>query len=288
MLDYKLLTALVAVIEAGGFEKAAERLNVTQSAISQRIKLLESRLGGLVLVRSTPPRPTALGKQLDNHYHRIVQLENELGFGNESESIAKAKIVTSADALGGWFYKSICDLGDELLVDLVIEDQNISLEMMKRGEVLACLCSDDHVVNGSRVDALGYMRYRAYASSEFVKRHDLKKNLSNLVTAPCLIYNNKDKLQHEYLEKLGLSEPTNLITCPSIDGFIKLASNGYGYGLLCELQVEAQVKAGLIQPVGDEYIDIPMYWHSWRTSSEVMLKLRNAVIHQAKQNLIQG
>lgn len=288
MLDYKLLTALVAVIECGGFEKAAERLNVTQSAISQRIKLLESRLGGLVLVRSTPPRPTALGKQLDNHYHRIAQLENELGIGNDNENIAKAKIVTSADALGGWFYHAICELGDELMVELVIEDQNISLEMMKRGEVLACLCSDDHVVNGSRVDNLGYMRYRAYASNDFIQHHNLANNLSNLIKAPCLIYNNKDNLQHDYLNKLGFGEPTNLVTCPSIDGFIKLAANGYGYGLLSELQVAEFVKKGQLVSVSDEYIDIPMYWHSWRTSSEVMLKLRHAVINQAKKYLIQG
>lgn len=45
MLDYKLLEALVAVVDQGGFERAARHLGLTQSAVSQRIKLLEARLG---------------------------------------------------------------------------------------------------------------------------------------------------------------------------------------------------------------------------------------------------
>ncbi|MEX5623523.1 LysR family transcriptional regulator, partial [Pseudomonas syringae] len=50
MFDYKLLAALAAVIEQGGFERAAQVLGLSQSAISQRIKLLEARVGQPVLV----------------------------------------------------------------------------------------------------------------------------------------------------------------------------------------------------------------------------------------------
>ncbi|HCP02988.1 MAG TPA: ArgP/LysG family DNA-binding transcriptional regulator, partial [Pseudomonas sp.] len=44
-----------AVVEQGGFERAAGVLGLSQSAISQRIKLLEARLGAPVLVRANPP-----------------------------------------------------------------------------------------------------------------------------------------------------------------------------------------------------------------------------------------
>jgi LysR family transcriptional regulator (chromosome initiation inhibitor) len=40
MQDYKLLKALDAVLRDQSFDKAAKRLHITQSAISQRIKLL--------------------------------------------------------------------------------------------------------------------------------------------------------------------------------------------------------------------------------------------------------
>ncbi len=52
MLDYKLLEALAAVVDAGGFDKAGDMLGISQSAISQRIRTLEVRLGQPVLVRS--------------------------------------------------------------------------------------------------------------------------------------------------------------------------------------------------------------------------------------------
>ena len=45
MQDYKLLTALDAVLREQSFDKAAKRLHITQSAISQRIKLLEAEHG---------------------------------------------------------------------------------------------------------------------------------------------------------------------------------------------------------------------------------------------------
>ena len=44
MFDYKLLSALAAVVEQAGFERGAQVLGVSQSAISQRIKLLEARI----------------------------------------------------------------------------------------------------------------------------------------------------------------------------------------------------------------------------------------------------
>ena len=64
MLDYKLLEALDAVAASGSFEGAAQRLHLTQSAISQRIRQLEERSGTVLLVRDTPVRATAAGQKL--------------------------------------------------------------------------------------------------------------------------------------------------------------------------------------------------------------------------------
>src|ERR1700704_6952621 len=55
------LAALAAVIEFGSFDAAAERLHVTPSAVSQRIKALEQRVGQVLVVREKPCRPTAAG-----------------------------------------------------------------------------------------------------------------------------------------------------------------------------------------------------------------------------------
>ncbi len=56
--DYRTLQALDSVIRERGFERAAQKLCITQSAVSQRIKQLENLFGQPLLVRTVPPRPT--------------------------------------------------------------------------------------------------------------------------------------------------------------------------------------------------------------------------------------
>jgi DNA-binding transcriptional LysR family regulator len=53
MLDFDLLRALVAVAECGGFRRAAERLHLTQSTVSQQIKRLEREAARPLFLRST-------------------------------------------------------------------------------------------------------------------------------------------------------------------------------------------------------------------------------------------
>ncbi|MCW2624263.1 LysR family transcriptional regulator, partial [Mycobacterium sp.] len=50
-VDGQQLAAFAAVIEHGSFDAAAERLHVTPSAVSQRIKTLEQRVGQVLVVR---------------------------------------------------------------------------------------------------------------------------------------------------------------------------------------------------------------------------------------------
>src|SRR3954467_15175439 len=52
------LEALAAIADHGTFDAAARHLNVTPSAISQRIRALESEVGQVVVQRTTPCRPT--------------------------------------------------------------------------------------------------------------------------------------------------------------------------------------------------------------------------------------
>lgn len=61
------LRTLAAVIAAGGFSRAAERLGVSQSAVSQAIANLEHKLGTQLLRRGSPPKLTEAGERLLSH-----------------------------------------------------------------------------------------------------------------------------------------------------------------------------------------------------------------------------
>jgi DNA-binding transcriptional LysR family regulator len=66
-----------AVIEAGGFSRAAERLNLSQSAVSQAIANLEHRLGAVLLRRGNPPQLTEAGIRLLRYAETVLNEERE-------------------------------------------------------------------------------------------------------------------------------------------------------------------------------------------------------------------
>jgi LysR family transcriptional regulator, chromosome initiation inhibitor len=78
MLDYPALRAVAAVVQTGGFEKAARVLNVTPSAVSQRVKQLEERLGTVLIERGSPCVATEQGEWLCRHLDNVGMLEGEL------------------------------------------------------------------------------------------------------------------------------------------------------------------------------------------------------------------
>lgn len=77
-MDADLLKTFLAVIHAGSFIGAANRIGRTQSAVSQQIQRLESLLGGPLMTRNSRAlRLTAAGERFAEYARRIVALEEE-------------------------------------------------------------------------------------------------------------------------------------------------------------------------------------------------------------------
>ena len=77
-LDLGTLRSFVTITEAGSMTRAAERLFLTQSAISMQIKRLETSLGFSVLERSAQGMaPTIEGEQLLHFAHQMLALNDE-------------------------------------------------------------------------------------------------------------------------------------------------------------------------------------------------------------------
>jgi len=76
MYDLNKLRVLVAVVDEGGFTRAAEALHVAQPAVSQQIKTLEAQVGRELIDRATK-QPTAAGTVLIAHA-RSAMLELDL------------------------------------------------------------------------------------------------------------------------------------------------------------------------------------------------------------------
>src|SRR5690348_1572362 len=78
-MDTRQLAAFCAVVELRSFSLAAERLGVTQPAVSLQVRALEKRLGSQLLDRSgRRVEPTESGELLYRGAQRLLQLEQQL------------------------------------------------------------------------------------------------------------------------------------------------------------------------------------------------------------------
>lgn len=290
MIDYRALEALTAVIEHAGFERAARQLNISQSAVSQRIRQLEYRLGQPVLLRTSPPKLTELGRQLNNHLQQVKQLEQGLFAEEPGQLELNIRLAVNADSIDTWLAPALagCDVSQRMNFDLVIEDQRVGLQRMKNGEVMACICESAQPVNGGLAQKLGTLRYLALASPEFIQRYRSgQKGNQWLQQAPCLLFSGDDQLQHEFLSMLRLDAPRRVQRVPSSRGFVEMAKSGLGFGMIPEIQVRDDLNSGaLVNVAPRHFIDVPMYWHYWQTESQYMAQLRQAVAVQAKRVLL--
>jgi LysR family transcriptional regulator (chromosome initiation inhibitor) len=299
MFDYKLLSALAAVIEQAGFERAAQVLGLSQSAVSQRIKLLEARIGQPVLIRATPPSPTDVGRRLLNHVQQVRLLERDLQSQvpslDEEGMPERLRIALNADSLATWWAPAVGDFcaQQHLLMDLVVEDQDVGLKRMRAGDVAACLCGSERPVAGARSVLLGAMRYRALASPAFIARYFLNGLGSNggiaeqLAKSPALVFGPDDFLQHRYLASLGVEGGFEHHLCPSSEGFIRMTEAGMGWGLVPELQVREQLQRGsLVELLPERPIDVPLYWHHWRNGGQLLAQLTEHLTKKTSQWLV--
>ncbi len=96
--NFNDILAFVAVARAGSFTRAAARLGVSQSALSQTVRALEERLGLRLLVRTTRSvSPTEAGEQLLRTVApRFDEIEAELALLSERRDKPAGNIRISA------------------------------------------------------------------------------------------------------------------------------------------------------------------------------------------------
>jgi LysR family transcriptional regulator (chromosome initiation inhibitor) len=284
-LDPAHLAAFSAVVDEGSFEAAARRLHVTPSAVSQRIKSLESRLGQVVIRRTRPAEPTEAGRVLQRLATQTQLIEHEaltaLRGGMDAEPL-RVPLAVNADSLSTWFLPALADVPAKLAAtfDVRAEDQDYSAALLREGTVMAAVTSDSRPVQGCRVEPLGAMRYFAVASPEFTARFlPDGPRADALAGAPMLMFNRKDALQERFLHALTgeqLSPPVTYL--PTSQGFLDAARLGLAWGMVPEQLLGAMLsRAEVAELAPGRYLDVPLFWQRWRLDSPALDAVTNAV-----------
>lgn len=296
MLDYFSLAALAAVVREGSFERAARALHVTPSAVSQRIRLLEERVGCALVVRGQPCQATETGRRLCQHMDRVRLLEQELqgslpGLVPEGVARVTLPIAVNADSLATWFAPALTAFAAEapVLMAVSVDNEDHTTEWLRSGAVLAAVTATARPATGCNSRALGAMRYVAAASPAFVQRH-LAPGVTagTLAQAPSLVFNTQDELQARWVRRLchrHVELPRH--TLPSTQAFVQASLASMGWGLHPLTLIAPHLRSGaLLELVPGTPLDVPLYWQETRAASALLDGLSRAVLKAAQGSLI--
>ncbi len=289
-LDHTQLATLAALLRNGSFEAAAQDLGVTQSAISQRLKTLEDNVGAQLVERGRPCTGTAIGLRLANHAEQIGLLEQTLSRDLTSlahQPNARIRIAVNADSLATWLLDALAMCPGHLF-DLAIDDQDYSVEWLRRGEVIGAVTGQAKPAPGCDVIALGTLEYTATASPAFIARcFPNGVTTAALSRAPVLVFNPKDRLQHLWMEEhVGPAPPAPSHGLPSSEGFVRACCLGLGWGMNPRSLVQPLLDNGtLVELITGATLGTPLYWQAPRLMRDALAPLTKALRVTARARL---
>jgi LysR family transcriptional regulator (chromosome initiation inhibitor) len=291
MFEYRQLEALGAVIESGGFDRAADALGLTQSAVTHRVKHLEISVGKPLLVRSNPPAPTDAGLPLYTHFKKMRLLEEDLK-ADMGGGISKSPLTlgVNASTLGSWFLPALRHIMKSTLVDLHVGEAKVVHNLLQLGNLAGCISIRSKSSRGCSVDYLGKLVLRCVATKEFKQRYFPRGiGVEEIKTAPAILFHPESQMMRLYQKNvMGIAPfdvPTH--TIPPQHEYLQMIIGGVAYGFLSEpLFHQYQTDKGLIDLSPLAPIIIPQYWHRWGIESDLLELVTKKIREEARANLL--
>lgn len=282
LLGSDQLAALAAVIDLGSFDAAARQLHVTPSAVSQRIKALEQRVGQVLVIRDKPCAATTAGIPLLRLAAQTAMLQSEIltemDVVDGSAQPVRIAVAVNADSMSTWFTRVFESL-DGVLFDIRVEDQDRSARLLREGVVTGAVTTEHTPVPGCRVQSLGVMRYLPIASRSFVNRYLAEGfTAAAAAKAPALAWNRDDALQDKLVLKRfrrRINNPTHFV--PTAEGFAAAVRAGLGWGMFPEHIARSLLNDGTLTLVSEAYLDVPLFWQCWKLESAIITRVTEAV-----------
>lgn len=289
------LSTLTAVVREGTFERAAARLHVTPSAVSQRVRALEQSIGQVLVGRTKPVTPTPAGEvllRLAGHWDLLVHdALAELVPAPEAAATPQVPVIVNADSLATWILPALARAQDELGValDIIREDEEHASDLVRSGAALAAVTADPTPVAGCRSTQLGALRYVAACTPAFHERwFGRGVRAVDLDRAPVIRFDRKDTMQHRVARRWVRREITPpAVYVPSSREFTEAVRLGMGWGMVPTSWGEQDLAEGRLVPLGPRpFHDVPLHWLAWRLPSRTLEVLTRCVIEEAGRTLV--
>ncbi len=284
-----LVRTFAEIVAAGSLDAAAARLQVTPSAISQRLKALESRLGRVLLVRSKPVQVTPAGAAVLRLARQLAAIEQDAltELGVDEAAVAGVPLAVNADSLATWFLPALAPLAaDGMTFELFRDDQDYTAGLLESGTVSAAVTSQQRPVAGCSSRRLGAIRYLPVAAAGFAAKWFGHGQRSSAASAPLVDFDRRDALQSRYLAQIGADPsrtPRHYV--PASADFAAAVILGFGWALVPEQQAVPALTDGRLVRLSGDHLDVPLYWQRWKLESPVLTRIEDAVVGAARSVL---
>lgn len=294
MFDYPLLQFLSTIERERNFERAALSLGVSKSYLSQSLRLLEERMGGVVVCRQSVT-PTYFGRMLCRHMENVSLLEHRFLtqhkslFKVESPDPITIKVAIDNDSLSSWIRAITSTLSpsdNQYFLDILTCDASRSKEMMNLGQIHCALSISPEPLEGFDCYPLGTHYYRAVASPKFFKEHfSLEVSKDTLSKTPAMI-DRDDTARLSLWIKMATGQaftpPAHIV--PSANAILNNCLDGKVWGISSSLLVDTHIEQGnLVELVPGVAVQYDLYWHNNKHLSNLLGNLIDSILQETQR-----
>ena len=254
------MAMFVRIVEAGSITKAAEQLNIAKSAVSRRLKELETRLGSQLISRTT--RQSNLTQAGEQYYQKVHHILSEVDALNEETSGTPTRIegtlkMTAPLSFGLMHLNDVIDeyanQHPELKFELDFSDRHTDL--IEEGFELAIRIRElqDSSYQAKR---LALIRYALCASPEYLERMGTPKTFDDLSEHEFLQYGMSKSSTIELIDEQGKKHQVAVngkIKANNGDFLREMAVKGHGIAFLPTFITYKALISGELVPILQQY-----------------------------------
>lgn len=292
-LNWTLLHVLIVICEEGSISAAADRLNITQSAVSQNLKKLEEQLESQLIIRNTKPLElTPIGRYClqvaQMIFTEITSIEAMKGInlhlleGNIKLLVASRLHNPKYNDFLVYFKKKY----PNITLDLTVKSSMDILNDLKQKNPAIGICLAKNTSDTLNQNLLFNQRYYLYCGYHHPLFSVKELDFNSLLKESFIVFNSEAigdvlspitvfKAAHDFTGRV--SAYTN-----NLDELVRLIYTGYGIGALPDQFVAATHLESKLRrlPPKDGIADVPVYifWHKHRALSAIEAKFIEEIL----------
>jgi len=287
------IAAFVQATESGSFALAADRLNLTRSAVGKSIARLEQRLGVRLFHRTT--RSLSLTEDGQTFYESCLRALKELEAAEAALESGRQTVSGRLRVSMSIVFGRLCvapillDLARQhpaLELDLSFNDRPVDL--IEDGFDLAIRGGAVSDQSGLMIRRLGEQRMIVVGSPAYLKRHGTPREIADLEAHEGVVYGRGSHAKNWLFKGPEGKLVEQLMRCrlrlDDVEALVDAALSGAGLGWLPCWLIARHVKSGALVPVLSPELSVgyPMY-AVWPQSPHLPLRTRLAIDALAAQ-----